>query len=209
MRLSFLLFLASVTLFQMEASSANAQDTSSDSRDMSVFVFVGESVRGFDNYPFESTYGDQQFAGISVNWTPIELPAGFKAGLDAGLSVREDGDALGPSGTSGEVWLGPTLIHEGIEFGPVTFHPGFTAGFSAVTKSYGLERTREIEEDGDASLLYYLGPELGVSLRSLPYWAFTYRFHHRSGASEVDLIPTLGSIGDTMNASTFGVRYRF
>lgn len=209
MRQPFLFAIASLILIQIGIASASAQRAATDSKDMSVFVFVGESVRGFDNYPFESTYGEQQFAGVSGNWTPIELPAGFKAGLDVGLSIREDGDGLGPSGTSGEVWLGPTLVHDGFELGPVILRPAFTAGFSAVTESNGLERTREIEEDGNAALLYYLGPELGIALRSNPNWSFIYRFHHRSGASEVDVIPTIGSIGDTMNASTFGLRYRF
>ena len=183
--------------------------TDEPTSDLSLLVFVGESVRGFQSYPFDSTDGDQDHIGAALAWTPVDLPLGFRAGLDGGLSYRDDGNQFGPSGTSVEGWFGPTLRHEGVELGPVRLSAGLTVGFSAVTESNGLERAREIEEDGNAAFIYYASPEIGLSLTSAPKFELVYRLHHRSGASQVSSLPTLGSIGDTTNAQLLGLRYKF
>lgn len=195
--------------FATKAAAQGAPAVTSEHSELSVLVFVGASVRGFQSYPFEYTSGDQTIAGASLAWTPLELPLGFQAGLDGGLSLRHDGDRYGPSGTSVEGWFGPTLRHSGIPLGPLLFRPAVAVGLSAVSQSYGLERQREIEEGGDASVLYYAGLELGFALKSHPNIDLVYRLHHRSGASQVDYLPTIGDIGDTMNAQTIGLRYHF
>lgn len=176
---------------------------------LSAALFIGKSVRGFQSYPLESTDGDQRFIGVSGAWMPLDAPLGFRIGMDGGVLLRDDGNRYGPSGTSGEVWVGPTIRHKGLEIGPVILKPALTVGLSAVTNSYGLERQRELEEDGDAALLYYYGPELAISTTYYPNIDLVYRLHHRSGAGEVSQLPTLGSIGDTMNANMIGIRLHF
>ncbi|MFZ2030532.1 MAG: hypothetical protein WAU68_09510 [Vitreimonas sp.] len=195
--------------FATKAAAEDVPAVASEHSTVSVLAFVGASVRGFQSYPFESTSGDQTFAGLSLAWTPLELPLGFQAGLDGGLSVRHDGHRYGPAGTSVEGWFGPTIRHSGIPLGPLLFRPAVTVGLSAVSQSYGLERQREIEEGGDASVLYYAGLELGLALKSHPNIDLVYRLHHRSGASQVSYLPEIGNIGDTMNAQTVGLRYHF
>lgn len=197
------------TLFTGSALAEQETKTSSDKSDLSVMVFAGSAVRGFDSYPFKSTYGAQKQAGVSAAWTPKALPFGFLAGIDGGAVLRSDEDRFGPSGESVEVWLGPTLRHKGLSLGPVRVRPAVTVGLSAVSDSYGLERAREIEDDGDAALLYYIAPEIAFSLKSAPNIDLVYRLQHRSGAEQVDNIPTIGSMGDTTNANTIGIRYHF
>lgn len=192
-----------------EAAAEDVPATAPEHSTLSVLVFAGSSVRGFQSYPFEFTDGDQKFAGVSLAWTPLELPIGFQAGLDGGLSVRHDGDRYGPAGTSVEGWFGPTIRHSGIPLGPILLRPAVTVGLSVVSDSFGLERQRELEEGGDASVLYYAGLELGFALKAYPNVDLVYRLHHRSGASQVDYLPEIGNIGDTMNAQTIGVRYHF
>ena len=84
-----------------------------------------------------------------------------------------------------------------------------TAGFSAVTSSSGIERVREIEDDGDAAFLYYIGPEVGLVFSSLPKYEFLFRVHHRSGGANISWIPSIGNMGDGSNAYLVGVRRRF
>ena len=181
--------------------------------DMSVLLFGGRSIEGHvwqpDSLPFVADYGGQAQIGTAFAYTPYHLPLGFVAGGEVGASLRFDNDTFGPSGTSGEVWVGPTLRHEGIPLGPVLIRPGFTFGLSAVTGSYGLERDREIEEGGDASLLYFMAPEISLALKAYPNIDFVYRAQHRSGGKNIFFLPALGDMGDTTNANTFGIRVHF
>ncbi len=193
------------------ANDAKQQIDGSDdpNSDWSILVFAGKNVRGFQSYPFKSTPGDQTLAGASVAWTPIDLPYGIVAGLDGGITIRDDGDEFDRPGTSAEFWAGPTLRHTGIKLGPILAKPAITVGLSAVTGSNGLERERELEFDGNAALLYYISPEIGFSLKSIPNVDLVYRLQHRSGARHVSYLPTIGRMGDTNNANSFGIRYHF
>ena len=188
------------------------QQTASDvgnTGDLSVMIFVAKNVRGFQSYPFKSTTGDQDLFGASAAWTPIDLPYRLKAGIDGGIAIRDDGNKFTQGGTSGEFWVGPTLRHEGISLGPILVKLSATVGLSGVTDSKGLERERELEYDGSAAIIYYAGPEVGLSLKSFPQADFVYRFHHRSGAKNVGYLPTLGGVGDVSNVNLFGIRYHF
>ena len=51
---------------------------------------------------------------------------------------------------------------------------------------------RAISDNGNASWLFYLGPEVAFSLPRHPRWELVYRLHHRSGASSL-----LGNMGGT------------
>lgn len=83
------------------------------------------------------------------------------------------------------------------------------AGLSVVTNPIGIERVREIQNSGDATLLYYLGPEIRLTFDALPETEFVYRVHHRSGAGEVSFLPTLGDMVEGANANVFGIRLPF
>ena len=123
--------------------------------------------------------------------------AGFDLGFEIGVAGRF-GD-----GSSVEGWLGPSIRHRGITVGPLTVSPGSVVGLSAVSDSIGIEREREIRNDGDATLLLYFGPELMFKLEQLPNFEFVFRIHHRSGADG-----TLGNMGEGHNANIFGARRR-
>lgn len=188
-------------------SQANASDKQTN--DFSVTAFYGSSAKGFEIRDLSYKSGDQKLIAAAVGWTPVEVPFSLKLGIEAGVAFRKDGNTYGESGTSQEIWVGPKIRHTGLKLGPVILKPAVTVGFSFVTESYGLERTREIRDNGNAHLVYYLGPELGLSLKSKPNLELVGRIHHRSGAALVSYLPTIGKMGDTNNANLVGVRYRF
>ena len=68
----------------------------------------------------------------------------------------------------------------------------------------GVERERENENHGNATLLGYVGPEISLSIAALPHWEFAYRLHHRSGAHG-----RIGNMGEGANANVIGLKYRF
>jgi hypothetical protein len=75
-------------------------------------------------------------------------------------------------------------------------------GFSAVTNAMpGREGSNESERNGDATLLFYLGPELNLSLVSRPNVEIFWRLHHRSGAWG-----TLGDMHGAANVQTVGLK---
>ncbi len=191
----------------LSAPSARGEDGTA-----SLLVFGGESVEGHvwqeDALPFAAHSGHQVQIGAALADMPLRLPWGFSAGFEAGIALRHDGDRYGPSGSSAEIWAGPAIRHDGIAVGPIRLHPALTVGYSAVTESHGLERTREIEADGEAALLYFMAPEIAVSSARHPGIELVYRVQHRSGGVNIGL-PALGRLGDTTNANVLGLRWRF
>jgi len=106
---------------------------------------------------------------------------------------------------SGELWGGIVLRHEGyLLFNAVQIGAGVIGGFSAVTKSIGREREREITQGGNALFLFYMGAELTFSTPAAPNLELVTRLHHRSGASGI-----LGGMSEGYNVSVFGLRWRF
>jgi hypothetical protein len=106
---------------------------------------------------------------------------------------------------SGELWGGLVLRHEGyLLFNTIQVGAGLIGGFSAVTKSIGREREREITQGGNAAFLFYLGAELTLSTPRAPNVELVSRLHHRSGGSE-----TLGGMSEGYNVSVVGLRWRF
>lgn len=107
--------------------------------------------------------------------------------------------------TSLEIWGGVFLRHKGATIGrSVTIEPALTLGLSAIDKAIGIERTRQETQDGNARVLFYLGPEVAFSFPRNEQWAVVYRLHHRSGGFRV-----LGNLKGGHNANTLGIRYRF
>jgi hypothetical protein len=68
----------------------------------------------------------------------------------------------------------------------------------------GREERLEAESGGDATLLFYLAPELNFSLAAYPNAELFWRLHHRSGAWE-----TLGDMDGAANANVVGARVGF
>jgi hypothetical protein len=121
------------------------------------------------------------------------------AGCEFGLAGRFGHDY------SAEIWGGPTLRYDGIILARrLRVISSFTAGFSVVNKAMGVELLRERAHDGDASLLFYLGPQIGISTTAHPNVELFYRLHHRSGASR-----TLGGLVEGYNANVVGLRFRY
>ena len=89
-------------------------------------------------------------------------------------------------------------------FDTVRIGAGLVAGASAVTRSIGREREREIGLSGNASVLVYLAPELYVSLPNVPNLELVLRVHHRSGIGR-----RIGNIDEGYNANALGIRYWF
>ena len=150
-------------------------------------------------YALEENY----VIGAAINREFVDLGLGFHLGGEIGLAGR-----FGDS-TSAELWGGPSIRHDGFSIGPVTFSYGLVMGLSAVTGPIGIERKVEVENDGDATLLWYLGPEASISFDALPNTEFIFRTHHRSGAAGLSYLPTLGDMPDTSNSNIFGIRRRY
>jgi hypothetical protein len=123
-----------------------------------------------------------------------------KLGGEIGVTVRFG------KGFTGEVWAGPVARYDEIRLGERLFvTPGFTAGLSLVTDAQpGRERAEEIKDDGNANVLFYLGPEINVSFSEDSSTEFFWRLHHRSGGGK-----TLGNMKGATNANVFGARYKF
>lgn len=166
-----------------------------------VLVFGGVFAKGsFGNTVFTPDFSDNYLAGVSVGRDFFDLGAGFMLGGVVGTAVRFGGD----DETTGELWAGVRLRHQGLVIGDLAISPALVVGLSAVTGPTEIERKREIHYDGDASFLGFIGPELSFRLRQAPNFELVYQIHHRSGADG-----TFGNMGEGSNASVLGLRYHF
>jgi hypothetical protein len=105
---------------------------------------------------------------------------------------------------SAELRVGGKVRWENFRLGGARFEIAGTAGLSAVTRTLGRERQREIEYRANAHLLGFVAPELGVSLDREPGLELVVRVLHRSGAGG-----TFGGMREGYNADVVGVRYAF
>jgi len=154
---------------------------------------MGQSLNPF--YKHERTY----IIGGAYRREFGEIVPYFIAGLEGGVGGRFGGAA------SAEFWAGPSLRLRGLPLGKdVTLSPGFVAGLSAVTRPIDIERQRELEHaNGNATLLFYLAPELALQFAKWPNAELVYRLHHRSG-----LYNALGKMQEGSNAHVLGLRWR-
>jgi len=104
-----------------------------------------------------------------------------------------------------EIWAGGKLRWDNIHVGS-SFLLEFagTVGLSAVSRAIGRERQRQIDDNGNAHLLYYLAPEMGISMSAHPNFELVLRVPHRSGGGR-----TLGNMEEGYNANVVGVRYSY
>jgi hypothetical protein len=167
----------------------------------SVFLFAGQFTKrsmGATADVFNVTYDNNYIIALGYQYFPWSSRH-FDLGWELGFANRFN------HGYSAEVWGGLVLRHCGVNVVDcLTVVPSLTAGFSAVTESMGHERVREHGRGGDATFLFYLGPEIAISTRANPNIEVFYRLHHRCGARR-----TLGSLSEGYNANVLGVRLRF
>ncbi|TNM66822.1 hypothetical protein FHP24_10335 [Aliirhizobium smilacinae] len=149
--------------------------------------------------PFGVDYEDHPIFGIGYQFFPYSIGS-VKLGLEAGLAGRFGGNA------NAEIWGGVVGRYDAIEIAnTIRIIPSFTFGLSHVTETMdGREKNNEDARKGNASTLFYLGPELSFSAVSRPELEVFWRLHHRSGAWG-----TLGDMHGGSNANVVGVRYNF
>lgn len=196
---AFFAFLSSASL----AIGSEAVTMRHPGFDHAVFAFGGRvaesDILAMAN-PFTVEYGDNFVAGMGYQRFVPGFVRDLYFGFEAGAAAR-----FGQSFTA-EAWGGPVVRYDGIRlFNAVTLSPSITGGLSAVTDAmHGWEGENEVERDGDATLLFYFGPELSLSLASRPDLEIFWRLHHRSGAWG-----TLGDMHGGANFQTLGIRHRF
>ncbi|NTA18677.1 hypothetical protein [Agrobacterium tumefaciens] len=144
-------------------------------------------------------YEKNAILGGGYQFYPYRI-GNVKLGGEIGVAVRFG------KGFTGEVWAGPVARYDKIRLGERLFvSPSFTAGLSLVSDAQpGRERQEEIKDNGNANVLFYLGPEINVSFSEESSTEFLWRLHHRSGGGK-----TLGNMKGATNANVFGVRYKF
>ena len=144
-------------------------------------------------------YEKNAILGGGYQFYPYRI-GNVKLGGEIGVAVRFG------KGFTGEVWAGPVARYDKIRLGERLFvSPSFTAGLSLVSDAQpGRERQEEIKDNGNANVLFYLGPEINVSFSDESSTEFFWRLHHRSGGGK-----TLGNMKGATNANVFGVRYKF
>ncbi len=161
---------------------------------------------------------DNYIVGAAYDRDLFDLGHGFYFGVEVGIADRYGNykqccQPVIMSNSiveSGELWAGPQVRYAGILlFNVVRIGGSVTIGLSAATASIGRELQREVDDPGNARLLYYLGPELDFSTPSIPNLEFVIRLQHRSGGADVPIIPTIGNMAEGYNANVAGIRYRF
>lgn len=169
--------------------------------DQNVFIFAGryDEDHAIDSVvPFHVDYENNYVLGGGYQKFFFEPLKDMKVGLEAGVAAR----IADPF--SGEIWGGGVIRYDGFVLGnDWRVSPALTFGLSAVTSSFGTEEARRALTDGNASLLYYLGPEISIGKVGGDN-EFFYRIQHRSGAWE-----TLNHMGDGANAQVIGFRHKF
>jgi hypothetical protein len=162
----------------------------------------------YDNYIF----------GVAYDRDLFNLGYGFHFGVEVGIADRLGNykECCAPIITSnsivesGEFWAGPQIRYAGfVLFGLVRIGGAVTFGLSTVTNSIGAELERQIDDSGNARLLYYFGPEIDFSTPSVPNLELVLKVQHRSGGQELLFLPTLGNMREGYNANVAGIRYRF
>lgn len=166
----------------------------------SIFLFggihstgnLGQSLNPFDRHD------DSYLAGAAYARDFVPLGSHVLLGGEIGAAAR-----FGNRG-SAEFWAGPGVRLRPIPIGEaIAIAPAVVVGLSAVTRPNDIERQREIARNGDATLLFYLAPEVALLIKQWPNIEVVYRLHHRSG-----LYGTLGRLEEGSNAHVLGVRWR-
>ena len=189
--------LAALLLLPAMAVPALANDLllTPEPMDEAFFGFAGRMMAEVYN-PFRG-WEDNYYLGAGYQrlWGD---PDGFRYGGEVGVTGRFGQES------SLEGWAGVVGRYDWT-IGPVRAGASLTFGLSAVTNTLvGRERESEEFHGGNAALLFYLAPELNLSLAEHPETELFLRLHHRSGAWE-----TLGDMAAGADAGVVGLRWHF
>lgn len=194
--------LSLTAMIALAATSSFASEDMTSETSEAIFGFAGvmtkeDMLKSAALIPVE--YERNATIGGGYQFYPYRI-GNVKMGGEIGIAARFG------KGFTGEVWAGPVARYEQIKLGERLFiTPSFTAGLSLVNDAQrGREREQEIKDDGNANVLFYLGPEINVSFSEDSSTEFFWRLHHRSGGGK-----TLGNMKGATNANVFGVRYKF
>ncbi|CDN94673.1 MULTISPECIES: hypothetical protein [Agrobacterium tumefaciens complex] len=194
--------LSLAAMIALAATSSFASEDMTSETSEAIFGFAGamtkeDMLKSAALIPVE--YERNAIIGGGYQFYPYSI-GNVKLGGEIGIAARFG------KGFTGEVWAGPVARYEQIKLGERLFvTPSFTAGLSLVNDAQrGREREQEIKDDGNANVLFYLGPEINVSFSEDSSTEFFWRLHHRSGGGK-----TLGNMKGATNANVFGVRYKF
>ncbi|MCW0982188.1 hypothetical protein [Rhizobium sp. X9] len=194
--------LSLAAMIALAATSSFASEDMTSETSEAIFGFAGamtkeDMLKSAALIPVE--YERNAIIGGGYQFYPYSI-GNVKLGGEIGIAARFG------KGFSGEVWAGPVARYEQIRLGERLFiTPSFTAGLSLVNDAQrGREREQEIKDDGNANVLFYLGPEINVSFSEDSSTELFWRLHHRSGGGK-----TLGNMKGATNANVFGVRYKF
>lgn len=194
--------LSTAAMVALAATSSFASEDMTSETSEAIFGFAGamtkeDMLKSAALIPVD--YERNAVIGGGYQFYPYRI-GNIKLGGEVGMAVRFG------KGFTGEVWAGPVARYEQIRLGERLFiTPSFTAGLSLVTDAQpGREREQEIKDDGNANVLFYLGPEINVSFSEDSSTEFFWRLHHRSGGGK-----TLGNMKGATNANVFGIRYKF
>ncbi|WP_454702765.1 hypothetical protein [Agrobacterium burrii] len=194
--------LSLTAMIALAATSSFASEDMTSETSEAIFGFAGamtkeDMLKSAALIPVD--YERNATIGGGYQFYPYRI-GNVKMGGEIGIAARFG------KGFTGEVWAGPVARYEQIKLGERLFiTPSFTAGLSLVNDAQrGREREQEIKDDGNANVLFYLGPEINVSFSEDSSTEFFWRLHHRSGGGK-----TLGNMKGATNANVFGVRYKF
>lgn len=194
--------LSLAAMIALAATPSLASEDMTAETSEAIFGFAGamtkeDMLKSAALIPVE--YERNAILGGGYQFYPYSI-GNVKLGGEIGIAARFG------KGFTGEVWAGPVARYEQIKLGERLFvTPSFTAGLSIVNDAQrGREREQEIKDDGNANVLFYLGPEINVSFSEDSSTEFFWRLHHRSGGGK-----TLGNMKGATNANVFGVRYKF
>jgi hypothetical protein len=187
----------------LSAFTSLAQGQETARFDSNVFLFGGRFTHEFFEFSFNPVavdYEDNFVVGGGYQHFFLDAPFDIRIGAEVGTSLR-----FGDSDPSGEIWGGVVARRDALlEADQFVVNAALTVGLSATSGTVGIERDREIDENGDSSLLWYLAPEISITPRANPNLDIFWRLQHRSGGWE-----SLGNMHDGANANTIGVRWKF
>jgi len=186
----------------------------------SVFGFAGRTNSGnlgstfaFGSGAPEPMFFDNYIIGGAYQRDFVQFNSGVLIGAEVGFADRFGHYSLccdrvvhsNQVAHSAEVWGGISFRHEGLAlFDAIRISPGFVFGLSAISNPIGQEALHQLDRQGSANVLFYLGFDLAFALANSPNTELVIRIHHRSGG-----YGTLGGLKEGNNANVVGIRHRF
>ncbi|WP_134681270.1 hypothetical protein [Paracoccus ravus] len=188
-----------IAMLCLSGSVANAETDQSGQRNL--FVMTGrildESMAGSLNLA-GANYEGNYVTGLGMQWLG-KSGRFLTLGYEAGAALRYGG------GQSTELWGGPVARFRAVDVAADwKLTPSVVFGLSFVDSVQPGREANQVEKyDGDATVLFYLSPEIEFSLPDKD-WSLFWRLHHRSGGQR-----TLGDMKGGTNANLLGLRKKF